>query len=343
MVRRARKNLFQLLSGDDLPQNIIPKKWMVRTLTLPKVLSVRDNLEATMKFFGAMQKAFLHDRCSRVILDHSKLEVLTPEAALMLIAECHRLKQHSKQTDLWTMGNSTSQEVEDLLYGVGYNDYFNASSINSPDIRASAQRDGVTFIKHQKGSQTSTEVASNMVDHFQKMLKFSKVRADRLKVSLGECMNNVSQHAYPEDKVRSHRWGSRFWWLLGYVDNTTQELYFSFLDQGVGLAQTLGRKWRDLDLLFRPTDAELVVRAFEKRRSRTHENHRGRGLTTLKKYIDQATDGELFVQSQRVQCRFKPRTRPKAITTTVPLAGTLLVWQVSAATNANNSPDAPTP
>ena len=315
---------------------IKPAPRVSRTLHLPKILSLREDLTGAVNFFKSLENAFEVRGLSTITIDHTRLQSLSPEAALVLLAEFARLNHHFPQVSLFARGTCGSAEVEDLLDCIGYNDRFSIKT-NRPNIRRSRHRSTVTYVKARSGVKISMDVVTELVDHFQRLVGFSEVQAERLMVSLGELMNNVTQHAYPEELQDGRRWGRKCWWLLGYTDESCRQVYFALLDQGVGLPMTLKPKWRDVDLLLIPrSEAEMVMRAFSKRRSRTNQEHRGRGLTTLRRYIHEARSGELFTQTAQVECCFFPQgARPMAKSTQVPLAGTLMVWHVEDTSNGD--------
>lgn len=296
-------------------------------MVLPEHLSVLDNATETLTFFKNLESAFLHGRAGMILIDHSHLKQLTPEAGLLLIAEFHRLTRHAPLTRLLAVGRSPSDEVEDLLQGIGYNDYFSTKKSRSR-ISSSLHTPGKIYIKHCYGTEVIQEDVQLMVEHFQDLVKFSPIRAERLSESLGECMTNVVGHAYPSARAKEFRWGRRRWWLLGYTDPSCNEIYFAFLDQGVGMPATLKKKAADY-LLFQFSDAELVLNAFKKPRSSSGQTFRGRGLPTLRRYVLEAPNGELVVQTGDVRCSFVPKKKARVQNTEVGLAGTLLVWHVN--------------
>ncbi len=293
---------------------------------IPEHLSVTDNLEETLSFFNELERCFFEKKAKVVTVDHTRLKRITPDAALLLIAEFDRLTFHAKLTKLRARGHSSAIEVEDMLNGIGYNNYFSMKKDRSRTY-SSTQTPGLTYIRHQFGNQTMPEEVDQLVEHFKTLVKFSPRRAERLTESLGECMTNVGIHAYPQHRKKEFRWGHMRWWLVGYTDQSCREIYFAFLDQGIGMPSTLKRKFVE-KLLIPLSDPELIKMAFTEARSSTGLKFRGRGLPTLKRYIDEAPDGELVVQTGQVRCAFSPGARANAKKTDLGLAGTLLVWHV---------------
>jgi hypothetical protein len=307
-------------------KNVILKRTQAN-ISLPEVLSITDNSDETIAFFTELERLVFEKKSRLIKIDHANLENITPESALLLIAEYERLSFHAPGLLLQAVGRSPVEEVEDLLEGIGYNNRFTRVSDPSTTF-SSKSRAGITYIRHKTGKKVVVEEVSALVEHFQRLVNFSSRRSERLLESLLECMANSVGHAYPEHRSLEFRWGERRWWLLGYTDNTCREVYFAFLDQGIGMPSTLKRKFRDAKLLFPLSDSELVLKAFMEPRSRTGYPFRGRGLTTLARYVNEAPDGELIVQTTNVRCRFAPRQKPISEKTASGLAGTLLVWHI---------------
>jgi two-component sensor histidine kinase len=169
-----------------------------------------------------------------------------------------------------------------------------------------------------------------MVEAFRDEGFLDKNTASRLGKCLVECLDNVSQHAYAG---RSKKPLKKRWWLVGYCDRITSELYFAILDLGIGMPRSLEKRKKELDsglksLLFGLSDQELIVTAFTRGFSSTKKKNRGFGLPALKKIIDKFGRGQLKVFSYSTECRLEPGQPPKGYTHKHALEGTMLTWKL---------------
>lgn len=303
-----------------------PRKGRKFILKLPALLCVRDNLVELQDLFNLLEIEIFVGRSGVVVVDHSAIEKATPEAVLLLISQLVTMRQYSKSTRFIPQGRAKSDEVEDLLGGLGYNDYFARNPSNLAKRRSLLHNDRI-YIRHRFGENVETQIAAEFVEEFAEALNFGLQRSDRLKSSLGECIMNAVNHAYPDDSER--RWIQNRWWILGYTEKESGKAYFVFLDRGVGMPSTIRPKFHEWALgLLSASPAELVIKAFEKSRSQTNLDYRGRGLPLLKYYAEESQNGRLFVQTDRVRVIFEEKNKPQTLPENGCLDGTLLVWEV---------------
>jgi len=98
-------------------------------------------------------------------------------------------------------------------------------------------------------------------------------------------------------------------------------------DRGVGIPATIRVRFADKFLLITPSDEELIVKAVVSGEySRTKIPTRGKGLPTLKMFVDESDSGELTIVSGKSLCQFGPRKRVGARQMKHALEGTLIVW-----------------
>jgi|GEM_PF-4431080 len=332
-LKRARKRRYlravkkgQIYRGAYL---IKPKKKISYELDLPEVLCVKSNLGNINKLFSELETAIFIGRASKIIVNHTQLREVTPEAALLLISQLAIMSKFSPSTVFIPKGRSRSMEVEDLLSGIGYNDYF-TYDVTSGNKRKSLLHNERIYIKHQTGYDVDGKVAADFVEEFAQALNFEEQRKERLTTSLGECMMNAVGWAYPEEAA-SRRWIPKRWWILGYTEKASGKAYFVFLDRGVGIPSTIPQRklseWgfrQFVDI----SRSDLVLKAFTEPRSNTGEDFRGRGLPLLRDYAESSSNGKLWVHSDSVQLTFEHIGEPRINTQAGSFDGTLLVWEV---------------
>lgn len=215
--------------------------------------------------------------------------------------------------------------VRDLLGEVGYYDYFRQGD----ELWSPAEKKSGHFLAHQKGTRLEPRVVKSLMQHFASAATLEKELSSALYEALIECMNNVLEHAYPPHAPHAQRY--RLWWILSYVDPKAQKISFCFFDQGVGIPGTIRTRFRDQPWLgpLKRTDSELVQMAVIRGGySSTKLPSKGRGLPTLKRFIDTSTDGELSIVSHKSICTFNTGREPVRSDEKITLPGTLIAWNI---------------
>jgi anti-sigma regulatory factor (Ser/Thr protein kinase) len=277
------------------------------------------NLAETIQFFGQFRRLVDELRPSLIRIDHSALQRISPAAALVLISDVVRADSILENCK-WRGNAATHPEVHELLGEVGYWKYFHG--IEWKRSKSSSRE----FIQHRFGKLTQGEVVKEVVQHFLPELQVPAESKKALYPALIECMDNVMKHAYlPRDKDKPfyHRWH-----LLGYRDPSTHEVFFCFYDQGVGIPKTIRVRLRDKMGPISRSDADLIAKAVvEGHYSSTKDPTRGRGLPTLKRFIDAAKSGELMIVTFKSRCIFS-RENNDLLNFQQKFCGTLIVWHL---------------
>ncbi len=288
-------------------------------LSFPPTLDFDINFDETIMFFAAFRRLIFKIKPHSIRINHSALVKISPAAALVLIAEIVRGSKILPRCK-WRGTDIKNQEVRELLGEVGYWDYF--KGINWRKTPGNSRQ----YIQHRTGNHTIGTVAKELVQHYMPELKVAEESKKALYPAIIECMDNVMKHAYPlADKGKYH---FNRWWLLGFRDPQTHEVFFCFFDQGYGIPKTIRVRVKDKLGPLSQSDSELIVKAVvEGHYSSTKDPTRGRGLPTLKRFIDAAKAGELMIVSHKSRCIFS-----KAGTTEynyeTRFDGTLIIWRL---------------
>ena len=283
-------------------------------LFFPERLNFVSDYQGAITFFAELRR-LLFDRTVRLInLDHTNQKEISPESALLVIAELYRSHERDK-TKLKRCVCPTDPSVCWVLHEVGYFKYF-------PGIRypLAAQQRG--YLRHDHDCRVRGTSAKVLIQHFEKRVTFAPQGRQTLYNALVESMNNVAEHAYPERRRKKSAYAE--WWLLGYFDDDAREISFSFYDQGLGIPRTIRARLRH-ELR---SGASLIREAVERGISRTRLSTRGKGLPSLKKFVDSAVDGTLVISSHTSQCVFHKGELPSEHTWNIPLPGTLITWNI---------------
>ena len=283
-------------------------------LLFPARLNFISDYEGAVTFFVELRRILSDRRIRLVNLDHTNVAEISPEAALLLIAELFRSHERD-QSKTFHCKCASDPLVCWVLHEVGFFWYF-------PGLRYKVSAQGRGYLQHRHARVTSGRTVGDLIKHFEKRVNFPPSWRRALYNALIESMNNVAEHAYPGQSKR--KIGYREWWLLGYFDDDQHEISFSFFDQGIGIPATIRARLRDT---FRSGTA-LIREAVEHGISRTKLSTRGRGLPSLKMFVDAAEDGTLVISSHTSQCVFHKGEAPLEQSWNIALPGTLITWNI---------------
>jgi hypothetical protein len=313
-------------SGRPVEQRYGPPPYVLpeTSVTVPAGLDFGECAIETLQFFRHLRGAISQHGRKAIFVDHSELQRLSPEAGLVLVAEmyrsCHLFRESRKVCSL-----PDDPRIRDLLGEVGYYNYFRrAEQLWSPSVQNRGH-----FLAHQKGTKLEPRVVKSLMQHFASAATLESDMSSALYAALIECMNNVLEHAYPA--AAPHAADYRLWWILSYVDPRTRKISFCFFDQGVGIPSTIRTRLRDAPWLgpLARSDSELVQTAVIRGGySSTKLISKGRGLPTLKRFIDNAPDGELSIVTHKSICTFHTNQRPSRADGKISLPGTLIAWNI---------------
>ncbi len=309
--QRRRRASFSWTRSQTLPS---PANLATRTLVVPEDLNLITNYKSACAFFAELRRVLSDNKLHEVCLDHRTQRSITPEAALLLIAELFR--SHAKKPKLSKKCYGPADPtVCWILQEVGYFKYF-------PDLKYNVRPQPRRCLQHLNDSNTRGSKVKKLIEHFEQRVTFTTEGRRALYDALIESMNNVAEHAYPIRRYRRSEYGQ--WWLVGYFDDSIHEISFSFFDQGIGIPETIRTRLRDK---FR-TGTALIRDAVEHGRSSTKLETRGKGLPSLKRFVDASIAGTLVINSHESQCIFERGNSPVEQTWEIPLPGTLISWNI---------------
>lgn len=299
-------------------------------LDVPKTLDLVSNYDETAEFIRDMRRAVLNQN-RRVMLVFNEAERIRPAALLLLLSEIHRCRLSHSPT-MVTGTYPQSPQLERLMCRTGF---FKLLNVKEPS-NIKSRTFPVEYIEFRSNNKLDTAEPKRLRTELlgDSITMQPKVRS-RLYRALTEAMINVGQHAYPKSSIKAHPVRNR-WWLAGQVNKRKKELLITFCDLGVGIPETLPKiyTWERiraaLSLLpgIRPNDGQMIKAAMTIGRSRTREEHRGRGLNDLRSLIDQADAGELYIFSSKGRYRYRAGGDEEAFNSNISVNGTLIKWCV---------------
>jgi hypothetical protein len=278
-----------------------------------------------LDLIASLRSAALGGSFNRIVIDHSKLEQMAPEVALLLLAEIQRCEAYCGSRTRITGIYPHSHDVSELLTEIGF---FEALNIKAPALPAAHKPR--TYVRIERHNKTTARLADSLLECFSEEFAFDEQDRKRLHVALVECMDNVFEHAYKFSSMDPYLY--KEWWLVGYADHSDSSIGFMFYDQGAGIPRTIRRRksQRILTRLATWTDGHWIERAVRKQISRHKSGRRGHGLEKLKKFLDRlGVDGSLRVIANRGDVEFATSEKSASIDNLEKgLDGTLIVWKL---------------
>lgn len=301
---------------------ITPKFGKV-TINLPKRMNFGDDINETVDTINKIHQQLVYGDYSEIYIDQRNIECISPDAALVLLAEINRCLQYSGSRRI--KGNYPVEEkVAILLKEIGFYKFLNIA----PPETGNNKPDRI-YIKICSGNKSDGQIADNFISKFEKVIKFDPISRKRLYESLIECMDNVHAHAYLENRHSDDLLGE--WWMAGFCDPGTGQVAFVFWDQGVGIPTTLKEK---LSLRIRGyiewSEAKMIQKAVNEGITRRDSTRHGNGLPSLKCFIDESSpDGFLRVISKHGDYMYCKNHKARSNDLSSPINGSLIVWTIN--------------
>lgn len=306
----------------------------------PEVFDVSRNWDEVVSFLDDLRSnAFGFDSYERkrqrknLVVDFSAIKQITPLSAVLLAADTDRWCRFGGVKPIVIDIDRWQPEVLAMLKGLGFFELVKAT--NSPPIEV-LQASSTRMIKLMSGKR--------IVRNFTRQLQHTLETIGgplHLKTyfhdGISEAITNVCHHAYPNPRPDNcPKWFRHHWWASGSFDASSGRLSIIFLDQGVGIPQTLPRKaWYERlqglmsSLGLGNDDSAMIEAALELGRSARDIQGGGNGLPQMKEYVDASRAGSfrvisgageiLYTKGQRIE-RGPVRSRN--------IGGTIIQWEI---------------
>lgn len=309
-------------------------------LMVPETMCLDTNYDETVQFVREIRMlALAQRRPVRLVFDGAK--VIKASALLLLLAEMHRCRT-ARGPHLVTGTYPRNQKLERMLCAMGFFDILSVK--NRIAVKQSYPMSYIKFatarrLKEHQARQLRADLLGD------KILMDVKARK-KLQRAITEAMLNAIQHAYPEGSSKSNP-GRNRWWLTGTYNRKTKDLTITFCDLGVGIPATVTKLYvvEHIRALFsllpgiQVSDGQMIMAAMTLGRTRTGNQGRGKGLNDLRKFIDQAGDGELKIFSKKGSYTYAAGGAERYDNYQHSIGGTLIKWRVPIANVTNWSGD----
>lgn len=309
-----------------------PKRNRV-SLALPRILSLRDNYAETVKLIADIRHHVLQEY-RPVDLFFSDVEFLEPAALTVLTAEIFRCRQLRRLggKPLLSGYYPRSAQIYRQLREIGFFRLLDIVDHEPPEDEQ--EHSGKVVLPFFTDAIVTAERSAAFIDLLSDLIQGAVPMDERskryLQGAIVEAMKNAGEHAYkvrPDLPALGHRW-----WLTGAVDRESREVSILLFDQGVGIPATL-----QPDLLavieslasaqgMRPRDSLMIEVATRPGNTSTYQSGRGKGFKTMRKFVDDCDDGDLFVYSNHGHYVYA-RTGTARGDEPLSLGGTLIQWR----------------
>ncbi len=151
--------------------------------------------------------------------------------------------------------------------------------------------------------------------------KFPSINKDTIvdcMTVLTEIMDNTAEHAGEQNS-------SEKWWLSVFYNNNLKAFQFVFMDHGKGIMNTIEDKKKYIGLIsYNASEKLKMILKNEANLSRTKEQHRGRGLPTINKILNDGNIQNLRIFANNILA--EPQ-KDEYIEKNIPFNGTYYYWE----------------
>lgn len=283
---------------------------------VPKNFSIRDNSEEAISFFNNVMKYSntTDEKYGRIRFVLKNVQHVTVDAIMYLIAVMNNIR--TKCNAIEYRGDMPyKDDVKQLFIESGF---FERLSIKN---RYTGKINNKNSICIRTGKQVDNDVIKSLCDFVDNRIKIKSKTKRALYQTFIELMSNTYNHAYDEDDNLE-----RVWYV--YAKKEKRTVYFTFLDTGKGIADTIYKKQTEkfFEYLKLKKEFELTLSAFTGTyRSETKELKRGTGLPEI--YMHSKTHlSNMKVITDKSYCNISPNENGKNLNNH--LHGTVYVWEI---------------
>ena len=287
----------------------------------PKVFSFIGDPDSTIDYFEELISYISKKENfgNRIFIDTSRVEVLTIDALMYLLALVNNRSRNLKTKYSFKGNFPRDPKIRRLMENSGF-DRFVSYHGEKPIIRS------VDNIQIVSGEKVDTSLAKKTCDFILNKGNVTKVACQFLYNMMIELMANVYAHAYSEaDSILYSRW-----YCFAEYDAAGNTINFTFMDTGDGIPSTVRKHGLEhIDFFDLKGDGPYVLSALRgELRSKTKKAYRGKGLPKVFSYC----------QNNQIQdVRIITNKADVTITNSVPvsrelsssLKGTLFYWKVN--------------
>lgn len=292
----------------------------------PRKVSLQDaKTHADLTSFLAAMRSKLATGSRKIVLNFWRTNGIVAGGGLLLFAELQRSMDLYPEVKFLchpSKDNRTNQVLQHLgifqMLGCSY--------------RVRLTRQDVVTWRSARGEVIDCEPAGIMIEQYSSL----KPRSQLLFRAASEAISNAINHAYDgtrEDNLRGQ--SNKNWWM--FCREYENKFAMSVCDLGVGIPNTLTNKNPGeivRDILSKlsgglvPNDSNMIMGAMEYARTRTENDHQGKGLMDLQKIIESSYGARMHLFSNRGCVTYDSDNGYQQFNYRNSILGTLVVWQL---------------
>ncbi len=296
------------------------------TLTVPAIFSTSRDIESVLKFI-ARCKSLQAPYHKQLFFDLYEVEEINAGALSLLLSVTRDLET----TNVYINGNVPKNEkAKQAFVDSGFLDYFRivkgtvATSKNKILMKGSGQTDP---------EKTAYELKKAMETVFG-----YEAFNPPMQGAIIEMQANAVNHAFPNSETDNEFLNvikeNKPWYLSASHDYDNKIVYFSFIDNGVGVLTTLYKKFYQ-----KVSDAvhtkEVLKKAFDgEYESATRLKERGRGLPRIKEAFDKKALKDLKIITNDYLYSFETQ---ECVKLTNSFEGTFYIWKLDESCDYGNT------
>lgn len=275
-----------------------------------------------LKKLGDLRK-IIGVRRRDICLDFSKTEKMYSDGTLLFFSEMHRLIRHVEGKIQINFLPSKNEKVSQVLKQIGFIDLIGAQTQVTP------KDDDVVNWRVAHGAQVEGKKYDDILAEYDGDI--ARPLQEKLFTGITEAMTNVANHAYDLKRIDGLNVSdeSKDWWM--FSQEKDGYLSVSFCDLGAGIPRTLPSKhpsvWKQILLLNKSNDADIIDHAVRKSVSRTNNAGRGNGLGQIIQVVQAQPEGQVVIYSNRGTFT-KINGTKRLFRHSDSILGTLIFWKI---------------
>ena len=306
-----------------------PKKVDHHESVAPPMFSLLNDSDFVVSFFEDANK-FLHNR-TPVFFDLKQVTTMGPETFTYFIA---RIKENDFSGMTPFMGNvPRDQKIREMFAKAGFNRYVSSKNgfreIDSDSLGSLIHMN----TRNEVEPELAGKVCASAMKHTFDTDDFSNQKFYKILI---ECMANTRNHSNYGEPYDVYDW-----WLLAYKESNTKVTKFCFLDLGVGIFDSLAKKYTDNKLkwwlkeIFVPLNNQETLRRIFKgeRQSSTKLPGRGYGLNNIYNLVkENETIANFTMLTNDIMAKIGYNTTDVIKKNKTNFRGTMYYWELTPAT-----------
>lgn len=290
------------------------------TLPMPHEFSLVHNPDEMIRSISILRD-IIYQRKQSVVLDLSEVRNVTNDAIILILSVVQD-RRVPNWVKVWVK-SPINEEAAKRLRESGIDEHYEVQDVAIPKSGR---------IRVKRSYEANSEMANELIQHATRTLFGKRRPLKKVQRILSECIANTNEHAggNPDQKKE------KMWWGTVFCESKKNIAYFSLLDNGIGIVESLRSEWfsRIPMLAKYRTNISLMKAVFDgKILSSTNETNRGNGLPAIFKARAKKEFTGLVLITNNVYIDFDKDLYRQLETS---FSGTFFHWEVNGEQNASS-------